>query len=406
MGMGHMRRNLLIAQAFSAMPDEPIVLLVAGAREAGAVTLPAGVDTVTLPAIRKNGDGTYRAHCRHLSLDDVIGLRSTIIESAMRAFEPDVLVVDNVPRGAVRELDRTLALLRERPTVRVVLGLRDVLDDPVTVRREWMAADNFETIREHYDAIWVYGDRHVYDTVREYALPPDIARLARYAGYFDQRDRPENDTYIGAERVSELAHDATRPLNLCLVGGGEDGDRVAHAFTLAAMSSSSNDRFVLVTGPYMSAETRATLEERAGGGDRLVVLPFVPEPAPLVAAASRVIAMGGYNTVCEILSYRKRALIVPRVRPRQEQLIRAKRMSALGLLDMLRPEDVSAETITQWLVEKPAAEREPMWPAMTALDSLPGLLREVRTTRRHRPGSRPAQPITRPRAEEGTSASF
>jgi predicted glycosyltransferase len=46
--------------------------------------------------------------------------------------------------------------------------------------------------------------------------------------------------------------------------------------------------------------------------------------------------MGGYNTFCEVLSYDKPALIVPRERPRQEQRIRAERAAALGLAAVLR----------------------------------------------------------------------
>ena len=45
--------------------------------------------------------------------------------------------------------------------------------------------------------------------------------------------------------------------------------------------------------------------------------------------------MGGYNTFCEVLSMDKRALIVPRTAPRQEQFIRASRAAALGLVNML-----------------------------------------------------------------------
>jgi predicted glycosyltransferase len=53
---------------------------------------------------------------------------------------------------------------------------------------------------------------------------------------------------------------------------------------------------------------------------------------------SAVVAMGGYNTFCEILSFDKTALIVPRTEPRREQLIRAERAARLGLVRML-PED-------------------------------------------------------------------
>ena len=50
-----------------------------------------------------------------------------------------------------------------------------------------------------------------------------------------------------------------------------------------------------------------------------------------------IVAMGGYNTFCEILTLDKPALIVPRSQPRQEQLIRAERAVELGLVSMLNP---------------------------------------------------------------------
>jgi predicted glycosyltransferase len=48
--------------------------------------------------------------------------------------------------------------------------------------------------------------------------------------------------------------------------------------------------------------------------------------------------MGGYNTFCEILSFDKPALIIPRTAPRLEQHIRAARAAELGLVAML-PEE-------------------------------------------------------------------
>jgi predicted glycosyltransferase len=53
--------------------------------------------------------------------------------------------------------------------------------------------------------------------------------------------------------------------------------------------------------------------------------------------ALAIVAMGGYNTFCEILTLDKPALIIPRSVPRQEQLIRAERSEKLGLISMLDP---------------------------------------------------------------------
>ncbi len=146
MGLGHMRRNLLLAQALRHSRLQAVVLLIAGAREASVLTGAAGVDCVALPSLRKDGTGQY--HPRHLavSLQELLALRAKIALAALEAFDPDVLIVDNVPRGALRELDPVLESLRARRRTRLVLGLRDVLDDPATLQGEWARAQNQTSI--------------------------------------------------------------------------------------------------------------------------------------------------------------------------------------------------------------------------------------------------------------------
>jgi predicted glycosyltransferase len=86
----------------------------------------------------------------------------------------------------------------------------------------------------------------------------------------------------------------------------------------------------------MPAEARGRLLRMAAKNPRLEVIKSAPEPTRLLMAADRVVSMGGYNTVSEVLSFEKRALVVPRTTPRREQLIRAERLHALGLLDWVR----------------------------------------------------------------------
>jgi predicted glycosyltransferase len=72
----------------------------------------------------------------------------------------------------------------------------------------------------------------------------------------------------------------------------------------------------------------------------------------LVERAERIIAMGGYNTVCEVLSFEKRSLIVPRVKPRREQIIRAERLRDLGLIDMLEVDRSNPQALTEWMARE------------------------------------------------------
>ncbi len=343
-GFGHVRRNASIAQALCGSPLEPVILMIAEARQAGALPMPEGVDSVTLPALHKDGNGRLRPRFLDVPNHDLIALRAKIISSTIKKFKPDVLIVDHLPRGAERELDRTLAHLRRHGETRCVLGLRDVLQDPETVERTWADQDNLDAIRDYYDAIWIYGDPAVYDPVREYGLFDALAEKVHYTGYLDQRPRLK----FAADQADELL--ASLPLGrlaVCLVGGGHDGAALAEAFVQAELPPDTTG--VLVTGPYMPDKTRQHLCQSARQRPCLKVLEFVAEPAPLIHRADRVIAMGGYNTMCEVLSFEKHALIVPRVKPKPEQWIRAERMRELGLIDVLHPDQLSPPALTEWL---------------------------------------------------------
>jgi predicted glycosyltransferase len=315
MGLGHMRRNILIAHALARPPIGAVVLLIAGARRATAFSLPPGTDCLTLPSLQKEKDSRYRPRRLEIELEELIALRSAAIRAAVSSFAPDLLVVDNVPRGAVRELDRTLEDLRWNGRTRCVLGLRDVLDEPAAVERDWTRAENEQAIRDFYDAIWVYGDRNVYDLVDEYHFPADIAAKVRYTGYLDQNVRFE---FCG--RQAKAAAEFPPLFN-----------------------------GVIVTGPFMAEELQSELGELAAGRPRLRVIEFLSEPMHLLKRADRIVAMGGYNTTCEALSLGKRTLIVPRVTPRSEQWIRATSLEGLGLVDVLHPGAVNPGALTAWL---------------------------------------------------------
>lgn len=376
MGLGHARRNLLLAQALSSAGRQVDVLLITGNRETSAFRMPPGTDCLTIPSIYKATDGSYRAHRLDMSLQELVVMRANLIRTALESFQPDVFIVDNVPRGAARELDPALRALRQSGRTQCVLGLRDILDAPAVVKREWHKTGNYDAVRQFFDRIWVFGDASVYDPVVEYAFPADIAARVRYAGYLDQRARLSLEDDTGADPLAELNLPPGK-LALCMVGGGQDGSRVAEAFAQAHLPEGMHA--VVITGPFMPEETRARLRAETASNPRLRILDFIPEPGPIVQRADRVVAMGGYNTVCEVLSYGKRALIVPRVSPREEQAIRARRLSELGLIDTLHPDALNPARISAWLSGALDRVRVPHAVDLNGMQRLPGLLDELLT---------------------------
>jgi predicted glycosyltransferase len=104
-----------------------------------------------------------------------------------------------------------------------------------------------------------------------------------------------------------------------------------------------------VCGPEMSAGERETLYSMAEQHPQVEISEFTDDLMSYVAAADVVVAMGGYNTFCEILSAQKPSIIVPRVKPSQEQLIRAEKMSQMGLLKAIHPEELTPQFLMQSL---------------------------------------------------------
>jgi len=372
-GFGHIRRNASIAQALRASALQPAIVMMAEAWQAGALPMPPGVDFVTLPALRREPDGSYNPRFLiDVSDRDVIEMRSRVLSSAMEVFEPDVLIVDHLPLGVAHELSGTLQRLRQRGRTRCVLGVREVLYDPETVQRTWADRENMDAIRDYYDAVWIYGDPAVYDPLREYQLPDHVLERARYTGYLDQRPR----LAFAAQAATLLADLPPGRLALCLVGGGHDGAALAEAFLQSDLPADMTG--LLVTGPLMPGEKRDRMRTDGGRRPGFRVLDFVSDPTPLVERADRIVAMGGYNTICEILSFEKHALIVPRVHPEPEQWIRAQRLQEMGLVDVLRPEALTSTALTAWLARDlgaPPSSRSRV--DLGGLTRIPGLVADV-----------------------------
>jgi len=341
-GLGHIRRNIALASSIVAAFPHTDILLLTGNPEATQLPLPPNTDIVTLPTIAKDDGGRYRSRVLNSPLDVVVGIRSSVIEAALTSFDPDLLIVDKVPLGLQDELLPALRALRRGFSTRMVLGLREILDDPATTVREWKSMGTSGAIADYYDAVWVYGDQQVYDPVVEYDLPPDVVDKIVYTGYLSAGrgagTRPGR---------ASTAPPSERPYVLCMVGGGQDGYALARAFVSSAMPDGHVG--IVLSGPFMSECERDVLRRCARANPAVLVLDFVSNGEAFAAEARAVVSMAGYNSVCEMLALESSTLLVPRTSPRSEQLIRAQRLTQLGVVDMLLPTEVSASTVTSWL---------------------------------------------------------
>ena len=340
-GLGHLRRTLALAEAFVEHNPGVSVLILTGSTVSGTFRMSQGIDIVKLPSAVKVTNGVYRPSRMPIKFEELRDLRSGLILSTANSFNPDAFIVDKAPLGMKREVVRTLEFLHEeRPSTLTVLGLRDVLDDPDRVRRHWR--DNWitEAIERFYDLILIYGPREVYDPLPEYGLPEAALNRSHYVGY------------VGRSPSLEDASDAPFPPGYVLVtaGGGNDGFHLIKNYLEGLRESEPSFESIVVTGPLMDEESKWKIE-RLSQGLRIRVLEFRADMEHLIQRARAVVAMGGYNTTTELLAARKPALIVPRVEPRVEQLIRAERLASLGLMEMIHPHRLAPDLMRRKVEE-------------------------------------------------------
>jgi len=327
-GLGHLRRCRTIAHALVDRFKQLSVLILSGSPIIGSFDFRARVDFVRVPGVIKLRNGDYTPLNLHLDIRETMSMRASIIQHTAEEFAPDVFIVDKEPVGLRGELTQTLKMLKRRGT-RIVLGLRDVMDEPRLLEPEWQRKKVMPALRELYDEIWVYGLPQICDPLEGIALPSRVREKMVYTGYLHR----EVPTHGAPPRLPEIAH---KPFVLVTTGGGGDGETLID-WVLRAYEHDPLLPYpaLLVLGPFMQAERQAEFMDRAAKLKRVDAITFHGQLEALVARAAGVVAMGGYNTFCEVLSLDKRALIVPRTEPRLEQFIRASRAAELGLVSML-----------------------------------------------------------------------
>jgi predicted glycosyltransferase len=331
-GLGHLRRCRAIAHSLVDADPAISILILSGSPIIGSFDFRSRVDFVRVPGVIKLRNGEYVSLNVHINIDETLAMRSSIIRHTADIFDPDLLIVDKEPLGLRGEVRDTLDLLQRRGTA-LVLGLRDVMDDPEALESEWERKQAVPALSEYYDEIWVYGLPEICDPLAGLSVPISVRQRMNYTGYLRR-------TAGELQLMPEIVDILDSRFLLVTPGGGGDGEALIDLVLSAyEFDQALPNPALLVFGPFMLPEQRAAFASRAARLANVRAITFNARLENLMARAAGVVAMGGYNTFCEILSFDKRALIVPRTAPRLEQFIRTQRAAELGLVAMVSEEE-------------------------------------------------------------------
>lgn len=336
-GLGHFHRSLAISERVRRAHPASTFLLATGTPYVPIFDLPDGVDYIKLPAIAKSGSQTYSGKYLTTSIERIICCREAILLSAAQTFDPAVLLVDKAPSGVCGELLSTLRWLRRHhPQTRIVFGMRDIEDEPETTIEQWKSSGALEALEECYHEIWVYGMQSLFDVTDEYRLPQTIRDKLRFVGYVVQ---------------DKCSHDSESNSNgsvLVTVGGGTDGEFLLKTFLAgpAKELSAKGITSTIIGGPDLTTHSAGHLRQVASQIPGVEWLDYVSCMNCRIRQAGVVVSMGGYNTLCEIVSSGKPAVVVPRTTPRLEQTMRARLWSKRAAVDVIQQENLTPATLT------------------------------------------------------------
>ena len=342
-GLGQLKRTLTLSRYFRTRWPAMRQLIVTGCPVPQQLPRLDGVDYLKLPSLQRVGPDELAPRVLPISADAAREMYRDLLLSVAHHFEPDALLVDS----AEGEVVPMLRYLKEtaRHTC-LILGLRDVVAEAPLVRAMWEREGLYDLLDNIFDRILVYGERDIYDVVGEYGLSARAADKTRFVGYLRRDVESQAVRQVRAEL--KLGADG---LVLVTAGGGQDGRHLFEVMLEVLRRPGRATRFesLLVGGPLMPLRHQQTLRSLTSTVPGARFVDSVDDLTAYVAAADVVVSMGGHSTICEILSFARPAVIVPRTAPRREQLIRAEALSNRGLVRMIHPDELTPARLSQEL---------------------------------------------------------
>lgn len=339
-GLGHIRRTQKLANKIAS--DDTSILIICASPKASAYSSSQGIEYLNLPGFTKQITGEYVPRSLNIPIDEFVNLRSSLILSAVRAYQPDYFIIDKEPLGVKRELLPALEYLKtNRKSCQIICGFRDILDEAPAVADEWVKRDTEHALVQYFDHVFIYGEKSIYDFAKEYSLSDKIAQKLVYLGYVHPEEN-HNKSAFAFPFNNEL------PTVTLTVGGGGDGEDILNLYgsLIRKKASKLNFNTYILTGPF--AKPSVVEDLRAAAllvSDKVYVENFVSDSFSVFSSSEAVISMGGYNTMTELVSMGKKTVILPRVKPRKEQLIRAQVFKENNLCDYIAPDELNEDNL-------------------------------------------------------------
>jgi predicted glycosyltransferase len=329
LGIGHIVRASRVAEALK-LAGFDVTLVTGGSVVQGFP--PPGIKQVQLPAVLASNSGFS-------ALTDQDGdpvdkafeaRRAALLLEAFRQAEPDVVIIEAFPFGRRQmrfELLPLLQAVKAAPSRPLLFSsVRDILQEN---RKSGRDEETIGLIGAHFDGILVHGDAGF---VR---LEDTFPRATEFAGKIH---------YTGLVAPDKASPPADRFDVIVSAGGGAVGAQLIGSALEAQQMLGDRRSWCVITGPNLPADEFERLSRDTP--PNVTIVRFRPDLPALLAGAELSISQAGYNTVCDLLRARCRSVLVPFAAGGEtEQTVRAEKLAALGLAEVVVETELSGKTL-------------------------------------------------------------
>ncbi len=338
LGIGHLRRSLVIAEAL--VREGIRVTLISGGDPLSPLAYKLAGSVIQLPPIRAL-DAGFKVLVDETGRpidDELRTARRSALLAAFADEQPDALLIEAFPFGrrAFRfELDALIEAARaRRPRPLLLCSLRDIVVSPEDPGRRKEIVDR---VRNDFDFVLVHGDPAFIPLEDSFPLASEIVDKLLYTGYVAEAhqagDAATSDETAGADEV------------VVSVGGGAVGGALLRtAIETCQRGYLANLGWRLLAGPNLPKPEFAALATALP--EEVVLERYRQDFSQILRRCHVSVSQAGYNTVLDILAARAAAVVVPFASGREtEQSLRAERLAARGVLELLPENQLSPERL-------------------------------------------------------------
>lgn len=341
-GIGHFVRTIELAKGLCKYFS---VFILNGGESVPNFDIPSEINLISLPAIYKQENESYLSPVDSIfSIEECFKKRRDIIENTLSNLMPEIIITEHFPFGLLFE-DEVVQLISSAKSlnsnVKVVCSVRDIIEsangnikDSITV----------QLLNKWYDLLLIHGDEKYFHLKNTFSLYNEIAIPNYHTGYIVKRIEQNVKT------------DHHKPIILASIAGGRLGKELLNALIKNhyATTKKINHKLILFTGAFESnfEELRGEIEELSSHDIEL----FVFDRATYLSYFSQadlVISLGGYNSIIESISNRKKLLVYQRgfAQGNEEQNLRINLFKEMRVLNVIYRKELNKSILADSIIQ-------------------------------------------------------